>query len=169
MEIFYGHQFRNVKSKVVVRATMKPMRLTDWIKSQSDYQIYINNMWIEGDELQFKAEAAIAPHVKGWLGQLVTRARVLLTDISYNIVITEDLQSQMNTEFHNTMLLQNSIEQTDLSELLDMEIDTKAKSAENKVDHGNQSKKYTTKSDDDGSRDKNSSQESFETKAIQKC
>ena len=73
----------------------------------------------------------------------------------------------MNTEFHNTMLLQNSIEQTDLSELLDMEIDTKAKSADNKVDNGNKSKKCTTKSDDDGSRDKNSSQETFETKVIQ--
>ena len=53
---------------------MKPMRLTDWIKSQSDYQIYINNMWIEGDELKFKAEAEFVPHVKGWLGQLVMRA-----------------------------------------------------------------------------------------------
>ena len=52
------------------------------------------------------------------------------------------------------MLLQNSIEQTDLLELLDMEIDTNEKSSEDKVDNRNQSKNYTTKSDDNGSGEK---------------
>ena len=39
------------------------------------------------------------------MNQLVTRARVLLTDLSYQMVVTQDLQGKVEAEFGNTMLL----------------------------------------------------------------
>ena len=39
------------------------------------------------------------------MNQLVTRARVLLTDLSYRLVVTQDLQGQVEANFGNTMLL----------------------------------------------------------------
>ena len=35
--VYHGSQFRNVRAKVVVRATIQAISLVDWIKSQSEY------------------------------------------------------------------------------------------------------------------------------------
>ena len=63
-------------------------------------------MWIDdGQVLNFKAENTITTHVRAWMNKLVTRARVLLTDLSYQMVVTWDLQGKVEAEFGNTMLL----------------------------------------------------------------
>ena len=81
--LFSAEQFCNVTSRVVVRETNQAVDLLDWIRGQSDYCIYITNMWIDGEALWAKAERAIEEHVRGWMNHLVTQARVLLTDLSY--------------------------------------------------------------------------------------
>ena len=72
--LFSVEQFRNVTSRVVVRETNQAVKLLDWIRGQSDYCIYIADMWIEGDFIWAKAEQAIKEHVLGWTSQLITRA-----------------------------------------------------------------------------------------------
>ena len=71
--VFSSEQFCNVTSKVVVCETNKATSLLEWIRGQSDFNIYINDMWIDdGRVLRFKAETAIATHVRAWMNQLVT-------------------------------------------------------------------------------------------------
>ena len=68
---------------MVVRETNQVVDLLDWIRSQSDYRIYIADMWIEGEIIWAKAERVIEEHVLGWTSQFVTRAQVLLTELGY--------------------------------------------------------------------------------------
>ena len=89
----------------MVRKTNQAVDLLDWIRGKSDYCIYITDMWIDGEALWAKAEHAIEEHVRCWMNQLVTQARVLLTDLSYQLVVTRDLQGKLEAEFGNTMLL----------------------------------------------------------------
>ena len=112
-KLYYGEHFCNVNSKVVIRSTMRTMILLEWIGSQLDYKIYIHDMWKEDGNLIFQAKAALSTHVEGWMNQLVTRARVLLTETSYNVVVTDDLQDRVNKESHDMMLLHNYVGQQD--------------------------------------------------------
>ena len=81
----------------------------NWIRSQSDFEVYVNEMWVGAEGiLKFQAERRIKRHVQGWLGTLVMRARVLLTKKSYKVVVTDNLQKQIEQEFQDTMLLMNT-------------------------------------------------------------
>ena len=104
-------------------------------------------MWIKDSALEFQAEAAILTHVKGWLNHLVTRAQVLLTDTSYNIVITEDLQDQLNLEFQNTMLLKSTNDMWNEHTTTSMEVD----SVGVKEEHDNYARKGNQNNLEEGS------------------
>ena len=81
--LYSVEQFCNVTLRVVVRETNQAVSLLDWICGQSDFCIYIKDMWMEGNVLWVKAERAIDDHVRAWTSQIVTQARVLLTNLSY--------------------------------------------------------------------------------------
>ena len=72
--LYSVEQFCNVTSRVVVCKTNQAVSLLDWIRGQSDFCIYINDMWIEGNVLWVKAEQGIDDHVRALTNQLVTRA-----------------------------------------------------------------------------------------------